>query len=88
MILMALFSLVIIVGMPYLLENMDPESRAEFEEIQKSSPLANMNPSNPAGALGNFDFASWMAGRSSEPSSNSQEKQNTGSDQSGGRKRG
>ena len=67
MILMALFSLAMIVGMPYLLENMDPESRAEFEQIQKQNPLANA--ANPATALGNFDFASWMAGRSNEQDS-------------------
>jgi len=66
---MALFSLAIIVGMPYLLENMDPESRAEFEQIQKQNPLANA--ANPAAALGNFDFASWMAGRSNEQESDS-----------------
>jgi hypothetical protein len=64
---MALFSLAMIVGMPYLLENMDPESRAEFEQIQKQNPLAN--PANPAAALGNFDFASWMAGRGNEQDS-------------------
>ncbi len=63
MILMALFSLAMIVGMPYLLENMDPESRAEFEQMQKQNPLANA--ANPAAAL-NFDFASWMAGRGNE----------------------
>jgi hypothetical protein len=67
MILMALFSLAMIVGMPYLLENMDPESRAEFDQIQKQNPLANA--ANPAAALGNFDFASWMAGRGNEQES-------------------
>ncbi|EON61675.1 hypothetical protein W97_00891 [Coniosporium apollinis CBS 100218] len=62
MILMALFSLGLIVGMPYLMENMDPETRAEFEEMQKKSPLASAN--NPAAQLQNFDLASWMAGKS------------------------
>ncbi|OCK79421.1 hypothetical protein K432DRAFT_299897 [Lepidopterella palustris CBS 459.81] len=61
MILMALFSLVLIVGMPYLIENMDPETKAEFEEIQKKSPLTGAG--NPASQLQNFDFASWMAGK-------------------------
>jgi hypothetical protein len=90
MILMALFSLAIIVGMPYLLDNMDPDARAEFEEIQKSSPLANMNPANPTAALGNFDFASWMAGRTNEQSasSGSQGQKSAGSGQGGGRRRG
>lgn len=99
MILMALFSLGLIVGMPYLMENskfpcspshslfvpislittctmnhilgiiltcasitVDPETRAEFEEMQKKSPLASAN--NPAAQLQNFDLASWMAGKS------------------------
>ncbi|KAJ9641929.1 hypothetical protein H2199_005143 [Coniosporium tulheliwenetii] len=52
----------LIVGMPYLMENMDPETRAEFEEMQKKSPLASAN--NPAAQLQNFDLASWMAGKS------------------------
>ena len=74
MILMAIFSLAMIVGMPYLLENMDPESRAEFEQIQKQNPLANA--ANPATALGNFDFASWMAGRSNEQESDNSVQRN------------
>lgn len=57
---MALFSLVLIVGMPYLMDNMDPEAKAEFEEMQKSNPLAGAT--NPSQALQNFDLASWMAG--------------------------
>ncbi|KAF2085825.1 hypothetical protein K490DRAFT_12617, partial [Saccharata proteae CBS 121410] len=61
MILMGVFSLALIVGMPYLMENMDPETKAEFEEMQKSSPLAN---ANPAAQIQNFDLASWMAGKS------------------------
>ncbi|KAF2432211.1 hypothetical protein EJ08DRAFT_648299 [Tothia fuscella] len=63
MILMALFSLVLIVGMPYLLENMDPEAKEEFEKMQKSNPIA----ANPATSLQNFDLAGWMAGASSTP---------------------
>ncbi|KAK5159159.1 hypothetical protein LTR04_005015, partial [Oleoguttula sp. CCFEE 6159] len=63
MILMALFSLVLIVGMPYMMENMDPETRAEFDEMQKKSPLAS--PDNPAARLQNFDLAGWMAGKTS-----------------------
>ncbi|KAF2840439.1 hypothetical protein M501DRAFT_1002792 [Patellaria atrata CBS 101060] len=63
MILMALFSMAMIFGMPYLMENMDPETKAEFEEMQKASPLASAN--NPAAQLQNFDLASWMAGKTS-----------------------
>ncbi|KAF2119183.1 hypothetical protein BDV96DRAFT_596946 [Lophiotrema nucula] len=61
MILMALFSMVLIFGMPYLMDNMDPETKAEFEEMQKKSPLAGQ--ANPATQLQNFDLASWMAGK-------------------------
>ncbi|KAF2878185.1 hypothetical protein BDV95DRAFT_478493 [Massariosphaeria phaeospora] len=61
MILMALFSMVLIFGMPYLMENMDPETKAEFEEMQKKSPLSS--GTNPAQQLQNFDLASWMAGK-------------------------
>ncbi|KAF2746703.1 hypothetical protein M011DRAFT_386113, partial [Sporormia fimetaria CBS 119925] len=61
MILMALFSMVLIFGMPYLMENMDPEMKAEFEEMQKTSPLGG--GANPAQSIQNFDLASWMAGK-------------------------
>ncbi|KAF2800468.1 hypothetical protein K505DRAFT_412963 [Melanomma pulvis-pyrius CBS 109.77] len=72
MILMALFSMVMIFGLPYLMENMDPETRAEFEEMQKSSPLAPSGE-NPAAKLQNFDLAGWMAGKTdSGPSSRGQ----------------
>ncbi|KAF2397238.1 hypothetical protein EJ06DRAFT_584710 [Trichodelitschia bisporula] len=64
MIIMAVVSLGLVVGTPYLLENMDPESRAEFEEMQRKSPLAAAT--NPS-ALQNFDLASWMAGKTDEP---------------------
>ncbi|KAF2016429.1 hypothetical protein BU24DRAFT_422767 [Aaosphaeria arxii CBS 175.79] len=63
MMLMALFSMVLIFGMPKLMENMDPETRAEFEEMQKQSPLASGGAANPAQAMQNFDLASWMAGK-------------------------
>ncbi|KAF2097451.1 hypothetical protein NA57DRAFT_77708 [Rhizodiscina lignyota] len=68
MILMALFSLVMIVGMPKLLENMDPEARAEFDEMQKTTGLGAA--SNPASAMQNFDLAGWMAGATSGSGSN------------------
>jgi hypothetical protein len=61
MILIALFSLIVVVGMPYLMENMDPETKAEFEAMQKERGVG----SNPAAAVQNFDLAGWMAGTSS-----------------------
>ncbi|KAF2733994.1 hypothetical protein EJ04DRAFT_552940 [Polyplosphaeria fusca] len=72
MILMALFSMVLIFGMPYLMDNMDPETKAEFEEMQKKSPLSS-GAANPAQQLQNFDLASWMAGKTdSNPASRGQ----------------
>jgi len=41
----------------------DAETKAEFEEMQKSSSLTGS--SNAAAQLQNFDFASWLAGGSS-----------------------
>ncbi|KAK8220628.1 hypothetical protein IWZ01DRAFT_536646 [Phyllosticta capitalensis] len=64
MILMGLFSLGLIVGMPYLMDNMDEETRAEFEEMQKKSPLASAG--NPAAQLQNFDLASFLAGKTNQ----------------------
>jgi hypothetical protein len=75
MILIALFSLGLIVGMPYLLENMDPETKAEFEATQKERGIA----ANPAAAMQNFDLAGWMAGSgSSAPSTGAEKSTNEG----------
>ncbi|RFU32677.1 hypothetical protein B7463_g3688, partial [Scytalidium lignicola] len=63
MILIALFSMAIVFGMPYLLENMDEETKAEFQERQKSSALSGNAAANP---LQNFDAAAWLAGTSSK----------------------
>ncbi|KAL8857773.1 MAG: hypothetical protein Q9178_005673 [Gyalolechia marmorata] len=63
MILMALVGLGMVFGMPYLLENMDPEMKKEFEEQQKSSVVGNVaGGGNP---LSGFDMAGWMAGQTS-----------------------
>ncbi|KAL8727140.1 MAG: hypothetical protein Q9166_006236 [cf. Caloplaca sp. 2 TL-2023] len=63
MILMALVGLAMVFGMPYLLENMDPEMKKEFEEQQKKSVLGNAaGAGNP---LQSFDMAGWMAGQTS-----------------------
>lgn len=85
MILMALVSMVLIFGMPYLMENsksfhphvlsvlswhvffmdeanlfsVDPETRAEFESMQKQSGLGG----NPADKIQNFDLAGLLAGK-------------------------
>jgi len=66
MILIAMVSMAAVFGMPYLLENMDPEMRADYEESQKagitgmltgkSGPDAGGNP------VQNFDAAAWLAG--------------------------
>ncbi|OAA71245.1 hypothetical protein ISF_01796 [Cordyceps fumosorosea ARSEF 2679] len=65
MILMGLVSMVIFIGLPKLVENMDPETRAEWEASQKENPMnsilggAGQQQANP---LGNFDMAAFMAG--------------------------
>lgn len=41
----------------------DPETKAEFEEMQKKSPLTGTE--GAASQIQNFDLASWMAGKSS-----------------------
>lgn len=57
----------------------DEETRAEFEEMQKSSPLAQ----NPAAQLQNFDLASFLAGKT-----NDQPQQSSQGGGSGSKKRG
>ncbi|CAN9444768.1 unnamed protein product [Alternaria alternata] len=62
MILMAVVSMGLIFGMPKLMENMDPEMKEEFEEMQKQGVLGS-GSTNTAQQLQNFDLASWMAGK-------------------------
>ncbi|KAK0740231.1 hypothetical protein B0T18DRAFT_290398, partial [Schizothecium vesticola] len=66
MILLGLFSLAIMFGMPYLVDNMDPEMRAEWEERQKSNPINSIMGAASGGAAGggtgSFDMASFLAG--------------------------
>jgi hypothetical protein len=64
MILMAVVSLGLMVGMPKLMDSMDPEMRAEFEEQRKNSALSGVmsgqaSSDNP---LTNFDMAAYLAG--------------------------
>ncbi|KAE8375889.1 hypothetical protein BDV26DRAFT_266828 [Aspergillus bertholletiae] len=69
MILLALVALGFTFGMPKLMENMDPEMRAEFEKHSRASPISGATRSAMAGggAPGNFDFAGWMAGAQPRP---------------------
>ncbi|KAI9052745.1 hypothetical protein LZ554_003018 [Drepanopeziza brunnea f. sp. 'monogermtubi'] len=59
MILIAGVSMLLVFGMPYLMDNMDDEMKAELEARQKG-PAAPAAP-NP---LQNFDAAAWLAGSS------------------------
>ncbi|KAF5570706.1 er membrane complex subunit [Fusarium phyllophilum] len=70
MILMALVSLVLMVGMPKLMDSMDPEMRAEFEAQRKSSPLSAAMTGQSSGdnPLTNFDMAAYLAGSKSKES--------------------
>lgn len=64
MVLLGIVGLAFTFGMPKLLENMDPEMKAEYEEMQKKSPTAAigraMQGGSPAG--GDFDLAGYLAG--------------------------
>ncbi|KAK0635084.1 Cys/Met metabolism PLP-dependent enzyme-domain-containing protein [Bombardia bombarda] len=71
MILLGLVSMAIFLGMPYLVDNMDPEMRAEWDERQKSNPMngimgaATGQPSS-GNPVANFDMAAFLAGSSSK----------------------
>jgi hypothetical protein len=62
MILMAVVSMGLMFGMPKLMENMDPEMKEEFEEMQKKGVLGSGN-TDTAAQIQNFDLAAWMAGK-------------------------
>lgn len=59
MILVAIVSFVAIVGLPKLVEKMDPELKAEFAESQRKAGSVQSNP------LGSIDVAGFLAGKSS-----------------------
>lgn len=68
MILLAVVALAFTFGMPKLMENMDPEMRAEYEEMQKKGPTAAigraMSGQGPASSgAENFDLAGYLAGQ-------------------------
>ncbi|CAK7223631.1 hypothetical protein SCUCBS95973_005245 [Sporothrix curviconia] len=66
MILMAIVAMVMMFGMPYLMDQMDPEMRAEFEERQKSNPMNSILGGGGGGGAAapgsNFDMAAYLAG--------------------------
>ncbi|OKL57215.1 hypothetical protein UA08_07686 [Talaromyces atroroseus] len=73
MILLSVFALVATLGIPKLLENMDPEMREEFEKQSRSSPLSSARQAAVAGGAPGgggapgFDLAGWMAGTAPSP---------------------
>lgn len=77
MILLSVFALVATLGIPKMLENMDPEMREEFQKQSRSSPLSSASraaaagavPGGAAGGAPGFDLAGWMAGTTSSPMS-------------------
>ncbi|QUC17074.1 uncharacterized protein UV8b_01315 [Ustilaginoidea virens] len=64
MILMGLVSMALFFGMPKLMENMDPEMKAEFEAQQRKSPLNAVlgGAAQQQNPLGSFDMAAFLAG--------------------------
>jgi len=78
------FGVLLMYFMPKLIENMDPEMRAEFDERQKQGGILNQLAGASAGQ-GGFDAAAFLAGSGSQTKS-------TGTDESKGggkaRKRG
>ncbi|TPX11040.1 uncharacterized protein E0L32_008077 [Thyridium curvatum] len=75
MILMGLVSMGLFVGMPYLMENMDPEMKAEFEQRQKQNPmnsiLSGAAGGQQAGAGNPMDsMAAYLAGSSKKEDGN------------------
>ncbi|MCJ1474981.1 hypothetical protein MMC13_003641 [Lambiella insularis] len=77
MILIAVLGMGMMVGLPYLMDNMDPDMKKEFEESQKAGPLAGLTRS--ANPMTDFDVAGWMAGSGSKSTS-------SGADKGGGPK--
>ncbi|CRG86719.1 long-chain acyl-CoA synthetase [Talaromyces islandicus] len=71
MILLAVFALAATIGMPKLLENMDPEMREEFEKQSRSGPFSSASRAAAGGSAApqNFDLAGWMAGTALSPMS-------------------
>ncbi|CAK7266856.1 hypothetical protein SEPCBS57363_002303 [Sporothrix epigloea] len=64
MILMALVAMGVMFGLPKILDQMDPEMRADFEERQKTNPVNSLLGvgGGPTPSGGNFDMAAYLAG--------------------------
>ncbi|KAK0385870.1 hypothetical protein NLU13_7047 [Sarocladium strictum] len=77
MILMGLVSMVMFIGMPKLMENMDPELKAEFEQHQREGPMnaifgaATGQAQQQQSPLSNFDMAAYLAGSGKKEGSGS-----------------
>lgn len=71
MILMGLVSMVMFVGMPKLMENMDPEMKAELEARRsEGGPLASLMGGGGGGSTdSNFDMAAYLAGSNKDGAS-------------------
>jgi len=70
---MGVVALAFTFGMPKLMDSMDPEMRAEYEEMQKKSPVSGLTKAIQGGdgsgsVLDNFDLAGWMAGQQTKGS--------------------
>ncbi|KAI1745574.1 Cys/Met metabolism PLP-dependent enzyme-domain-containing protein [Xylaria scruposa] len=88
MILMGLVSLALFVGMPKLVENMDPETRAEFEEQSKKNPMNSLMGGSSSGSnpMGNFDMAGFLAGQGGGSKEESSEAGSKNGGKKGGKK--
>ncbi|KZZ88682.1 hypothetical protein AAP_04780 [Ascosphaera apis ARSEF 7405] len=69
MILMGLVAMIVTVGLPKLLDNIDPEYREEYETARKESARQRRPATQAAHAAAGFDLAGWMAGATSPGSS-------------------
>ena len=85
MILLGAAAVGMTVIMPKMMENMDPEMKAEYEEMQKKGPVSGLTKAMQGsqgggaggGGLAGFDLAGWMAGAQKQMSGTTQ---STGSD--------
>ena len=73
MILMGVVALAFTFGMPKLMENMDPEMKAEYDEMQKKSPMGAMGRAMQGQSTGSegFDLAGFLAGKSASTGASS-----------------
>ncbi|KAI1323818.1 Cys/Met metabolism PLP-dependent enzyme-domain-containing protein [Xylariaceae sp. FL0255] len=88
MILLGLVSMVLFIAMPKLVENMDPETRAEFEEQSRENPMNSLmsGPQPGSNPMGNFDMAGFLAGQSSSSGSKGSDSEPAPSGKRGGKK--